>query len=103
MSATANARAKFRGRAVDVVVDVRSHIEYWMGHLPGAVCVPVGDLPEGLNKLDGITPSSRILVYCASGARSASAAAALEGAGYRHVIDAGGYAAAARDLTPVVG
>jgi phage shock protein E len=91
---------KFRGAAVDAVVDVRSKLEFWMGHLPGAVCVPVERLPDGLAAISGLSPSSRILVYCASGARSSAAAAELKAAGFRNVIDGGGMAAASEHYTP---
>ena len=39
-----------------------------------------------------ITRDSRILVYCASGVRSAMATRELGALGYRHVIDGGGIA-----------
>ena len=99
MTGSTRAAAKFRGTAVDFVVDVRSHIEYWLGHLPGAVCIPVTKLPEGMHKLDRLMQSSRILVYCASGNRSASAAAQLKAAGFRNVVDGGGMSAAGEHFT----
>ena len=80
----------FRDLPVDAVVDVRSKLEFWLGHLPGAVCVPVDQLPHGLADLQGVTTKSRILVYCASGARSAAAASMLMAAGYQRVTDGGG-------------
>jgi phage shock protein E len=80
---------RFRGEAVDFVVDVRSKLEFWMGHLPGAVCIPVDQLPVGLERRKA-TPESRIMVYCASGARSANAASLLRTSGYKHVVDGGG-------------
>ncbi|MCC6929975.1 MAG: rhodanese-like domain-containing protein [Gemmatimonadaceae bacterium] len=86
--------AKYRNKTVDVVIDVRSHIEYWLGHLPGARCIPVGSIDHGITQHPEITLDSNILVYCASGARSASAASTLRGMGYRRVVDAGGYAEA---------
>lgn len=89
---------RFRDVPVDAVVDVRSKIEFWMGHLPGAVCVPVDQLPLGLAELPGLGTESRILVYCASGGRSAVAAAALRGAGYQRVTDGGGIGAVKRDF-----
>ncbi len=101
MSHESKPAPRFRGAPVDVVVDVRSHIEFWLGHLPGAICVPVTSLPEGLAKHDGVTPDSRIVVYCASGNRSASAATMLRTAGYRRVVDGGGFAAASEHFTPV--
>lgn len=90
----------FRGAPVDVVIDVRSKLEYWLGHLPGAVCIPVDRIPDGLGALDGLSLGSRILVYCASGARSSAAAARLKAAGYREVVDGGGIAAASGHFSP---
>lgn len=81
----------FRNTRVDVVIDVRSHLEYWLGHLPGAKCIPVGSIERAIGEHPEITPDSRILVYCASGARSASAAGALKQMGFRRVVDGGGY------------
>lgn len=80
----------FRSKPIDVVVDVRSRVEYWMGHLPGATCIPVDKVAEGVAKLEGVNKDSRILVYCASGARSAAAAGMLKSLGYRRVTDGGG-------------
>jgi rhodanese-related sulfurtransferase len=90
----------FRGAPVDLVVDVRSKIEFWMGHLPGAVCIPVDDLPEALTDRDEISSGSRILLYCATGARSATAAAQLRAAGFKHVVDGGGLSAAWSEYSP---
>ena len=89
---------RYRDLPVDHVIDVRTKLEFWLGHLPGAVNVPVDTLPHGLDGVDGITPKSRLLVYCASGARSASAAAILKQAGYQRVTDGGGIAEAKRDF-----
>ena len=83
----------FRNTPVDAVIDVRSMVEFWLGHLEGATNVPVDRLPEGLDGM-GLTKQSRILVYCASGARSAHAAAVLKQVGYTRVVDGGGMAQA---------
>lgn len=93
-------RPWFRGAEVDVVLDVRSKLEFWLGHLPGAVCVPVDRIPEGLQSVEGVSPASRIMVYCASGNRSRSAAAELKAAGYRNVVDGGGMASAREHYRP---
>lgn len=92
--------ARFHGKAVDLVVDVRSKLEFWLGHLPGAVCIPVDRIVEGIQERDGISADSAIMLYCASGARSAAAGTALRAAGYRRVIDAGGMSAASQHFTP---
>lgn len=86
--------AKFNNKKVDAVIDVRSHLEFFLGHLPGAVCMPVNGIDHAILERDDITRDSAIMVYCASGARSASAADTLRRMGYRRVIDAGGYAQA---------
>ena len=80
---------RFRGAPVDFIVDVRSKLEFWMGHLPGAVCIPVDELPAGLERR-GASPDSHILLYCATGIRSANAADQLRAAGFKHVVDGGG-------------
>ncbi len=86
----------FRNTPVDAVIDVRSVVEFWLGHLDGATNVPVDRLPEGLDGL-GLSKQSRILVYCASGGRSAQAAAMLKQAGYTRVMDGGGMAQARQE------
>jgi phage shock protein E len=100
MTADAHGRADgptFRGRPVDFVIDVRSKLEYWMGHLDGAVCIPAERIGEELPSYAGVSVDSQILLYCASGARSATAAATLRALGYRHVTDGGAMRAAAPD------
>jgi phage shock protein E len=83
----------FKGKAVEMVIDVRSRLEFFMGHLSGAVCIPVQVIAEQMQKRE-IGAETRILVYCASGARSAAAARQLRTLGYRNVVDGGGFAAA---------
>ena len=85
----------YKGRPIQFVIDVRSRLEYWLGHLDGAICIPLDVLAVKLPKKQGITPDSRILVYCASGARSAVAAKQLKASGYPHVTDAGAMSSAA--------
>lgn len=83
----------FKGKAVEMVIDVRSRLEFFLGHLSGAVCIPVQVIGEQVRKRE-IGTETRILVYCASGARSAVAARQLRSLGYRNVVDGGGLAAA---------
>lgn len=61
-----------------VLLDVRSTAEFASGHLPNAVNIPVQELGRRLGELDPATP---VVVYCASGIRSASAASRLKWAG----------------------
>src|SRR5947209_6192530 len=67
------------------LVDVRETEEFNSGHLPGARHVPRGYLES---RIEGAVPdrSQRVVLYCASGNRSALAAHTLsQQLGYEHV------------------
>ena len=89
----------YRSKSVDIVIDVRSRLEFWLGHLDGAVCMPVGSIGEAISKRTDVQKDSRILLVCASGARSAIAAQTLRTLGYRRVTDGGPYTTARADYT----
>lgn len=73
-----------------VVVDVRTPAEYAAGHYEGARNIPLNELRARAGE---IGPRDQALViYCASGARSAQAAEVLKAAGFTNVTDAGGMA-----------
>jgi sulfur-carrier protein adenylyltransferase/sulfurtransferase len=59
-----------------VLVDVREQHEFEEAHLPGAVHVPRGHLESRIEGAAG-DRSSRVILYCASGNRSALAAKTL--------------------------
>ena len=82
---------------MDVVIDVRTKLEYWLGHLNGATCIPVHKLADTIAARKDIAKDARILLYCASGARSASAAGVLKSMGYKRVTDGGAMSAAKAD------
>ena len=63
-----------------ILLDVRTEEEFADGHIEGARNLPVGRLRDDLASLPKDKP---IVVYCAVGARSASAAATLHAAGYQ--------------------
>jgi molybdopterin/thiamine biosynthesis adenylyltransferase/rhodanese-related sulfurtransferase len=68
-----------------VLVDVRETDEFAAGHIPGAKHVPRGYLES---RIEGAVPdrSKHLILYCASGNRSAYAARTLvEDLGYEHV------------------
>ncbi len=67
------------------IVDVRGTEEFVTGHLPGAKSVPRGHLES---RIESAVPdrSAPVILYCASGSRSAYAARTLrEDLGYEHV------------------
>jgi molybdopterin/thiamine biosynthesis adenylyltransferase/rhodanese-related sulfurtransferase len=68
-----------------LVVDVRQDEEWATGHIPGARHVPKSHLES---RIEGVAPdkTQAVLLYCASGQRSAWAARTLiEDLGYEHV------------------
>lgn len=69
------------------VLDVRTIEEFEDEHYPNAICIPVNEIPHRLSE---IPKDKCVIVYCATGARSAYAARLLKSAGYPDVINAGG-------------
>ena len=69
------------------LVDVRGEEEYASGHIPTAVNIPVATIGTNPPTTD---KGSLIIVYCASGGRSAKAKTTLDGLGYTRVVDFGG-------------
>ncbi|HVM52731.1 MAG TPA: NTP transferase domain-containing protein [Acidimicrobiales bacterium] len=80
------------------LLDVRNPAEYEEAHVPGAVLIPLGDLGERWQEV----PDGDVLVICRSGARSARAVEALNGAGRTTVNVAGGTQAWIEAGHPVV-
>lgn len=70
-----------------VVIDVREQSEYVRGHVPGAVLMPMAQLPHRMAELDR---SKLHFVICASGARSEVMTRMLRQAGFDARAVAGG-------------
>ena len=81
---TLDAKAKLMGGSIRTVVDVREQAEWWAGHYPGAIHIPVGDL---LLESAGALPNKAepILVYCQTGRRARHATEVLRSLGYTNV------------------
>jgi rhodanese-related sulfurtransferase len=69
------------------VIDVRSPREFEGGAFPGARNIPLTSLAERLREIPRDRP---VVLYCASGMRSASAARLLARSGFGDVVNAGG-------------
>lgn len=69
-----------------VVIDVRTADEYTTGHIEGSINIPV----DNISSVD-YDKDTLIIVYCASGMRSATAAETLVDLGYTkvHNLDGG--------------
>ncbi|GIN96254.1 Zn-dependent hydrolase [Siminovitchia terrae] len=71
------------------VLDVRNQDEWGLGCIPGAAHIMLGTLPD---RLDEVPQGCPIVVYCASGIRSAMAASILQANGIKDVYNLkGGY------------
>jgi rhodanese-related sulfurtransferase len=85
------------GRANVLIVDVRDPAELQSGgKLKGAVNVPRGMLefradPESPYHNNAFAPDKTVLVYCASGGRSALSGKTLKDLGYAAVYNIGGF------------
>lgn len=69
------------------VVDVREPDEYVSGHVPGAVLIPLSEVPD---RVDEVPQGETVYVICATGRRSARAAEHLSAEGRDAVNVAGG-------------
>ena len=80
-----------QARGDDVVLlDVREPNEWNLGHVPGAIHIPRGILESNVESR--VPRERRVVIYCASGNRSALAAESLGQMGYGDVSSmAGGF------------
>ncbi|MBX3084240.1 MAG: MBL fold metallo-hydrolase [Anaerolineae bacterium] len=67
-----------------LVIDVRETWEYKQGHVPGARLISLGEFARRADELDPLQP---VVVICASGSRSQSAAALLGKKGFETVYN----------------
>jgi rhodanese-related sulfurtransferase len=63
------------------VLDIRQESEFASGHLPGAVNVELGTLPDEVGRL----ADEPTVVMCGHGERAMGAASILQAAGFQHV------------------
>lgn len=83
------------------VIDVRTPGEYATGHVPGAHNIPLDRLDQAYPALSEAARRGRLLMVCASGARSERACVQLAGAGIPAATLQGGtsaWAAAGLDV-----
>ena len=81
------------GAPKPVLIDVREQDEYVQGFIPGAKWIPRGFLEL---RIEDVVPErdAQVVVYCASGTRSALAAKSMRELGYKNVASlSGGFGA----------
>jgi rhodanese-related sulfurtransferase len=87
MGQVSSAQARELVKQGAALVDVRSPGEFSTGHLPGAQNIPVQELGA---KLSSLGPKDQpIVLYCASGTRSAMARGVLKSQGFTQVYNLG--------------
>ncbi len=74
--------AMFQSGEDFVLLDVREPDEFEVSRIPGSILIPLGDVPNRLNELN---PSTKTVVHCRSGMRSAKACEILIAAGFGDV------------------
>lgn len=68
-------------------IDVRTPEEYYSRNIKAFTNIPLQVLQQRVRELDKETP---VVVICASGGRSMSAASFLEGQGFAHILNVRG-------------
>ena len=69
------------------VVDVREPSEFVTGHVPGAACIPMGQLVDRLTEIDRSRP---VFLICEAGGRSSAMTDVLRHHGFdAHSVDGG--------------
>lgn len=69
-----------------VLIDVRTDEEYWEGHIPGTIHIPVDQINHHLDELQPMK-EKKLLLICRSGKRSERAAEVLAEHGFSHLYN----------------
>ncbi len=70
------------------MIDVRSTGEFNSGNITGSINIPLQNIATNLKKID---KQKAVIVFCASGMRSASAKAILKANGFGEIYNAGSW------------
>ena len=77
-----------------VLLDVREPFEWDIARIPGAILIPLGELPSRMSELDS---ADEIILQCKTGARSSKALRLLQEAGFGKLANVEGGIAAWAD------
>jgi len=95
-------KAKLNRKDDFLLLDVREPAEHALANIPGAMLIPLGELPKRLQELEPYR-SQPILVHCRTGNRSATAVRLLREQGFPGAVNvAGGIAAWSERVDPSV-
>ncbi|MEE2030726.1 rhodanese-like domain-containing protein [Rhodococcus chondri] len=82
-----------------VLLDVREDDEWALGHAPGALHIPLADIPARAEEID---MDAEVYVICRQGGRSLRAVEYLNRIGYDAIFVDGGMAAWQKNALPLV-
>jgi rhodanese-related sulfurtransferase len=83
------AKKMLKSKDITKVIDVRTKLEYDVGHHPGSTHIPLGSL--NAESMRGTRKNTGILVYCNTGQRARVAAELLRSMGYSNVYYISGH------------
>ena len=75
-----------------IIIDVRSPQEFATGHVKGAINIPLDQLQQRIDSVEGVERTTPVLVYCQSGGRSAVACSMLAQLGFTQAMNGGSIA-----------
>jgi phage shock protein E len=70
-----------------IIIDVREPFEYAMGHVEGAVNIPLGTIPSRVEEFRNM--EAPLVLYCRSGNRSGQAVGFLRANGIEEIFNGG--------------
>ena len=70
-----------------IYIDVRESFEFVMGHVKGAINIPLSRLMLNDKKLQNIPKDSELILYCRTGSRSGAAAHIMKSKGYTNITN----------------
>ncbi len=68
-----------------IYIDVREPFEFSAGHVENAINVPLGYISQDNESLQSIDKSTKVVMYCRSGARAEQAKSVLQSLGFTDV------------------
>lgn len=71
------------------IIDVRSMMEYQMGHVSGSINIPLDEIPQHVEEFK--SAKGPLIFCCASGNRSGQAVYYLEESGLQNIVNGGGW------------
>jgi rhodanese-related sulfurtransferase len=78
------AKKKIKSGEIKVIIDVRTLIEFNLGHYPNALHLPYNKINK--KSIKEINKNNGILVYCNTGQRARKAAEKLKSLGFKNVF-----------------